>query len=268
MQRHKIIDDAETLLNSGIDKDQQQVYKEIIKLLFQFDKSGGKLVLNAETINLINKAEKEILKALNNSGYKKRASGYLRDFDKIKQATISQQKSLNNLNVSTRLLTNIQRGAVQQTEQMLIGNGLNANLIQPVKDILLQSASSAMTIPQAESQLRQIILGDTERLGKLERYVTQISRDSISQYDGIMQSRIQKEYELDGISYEGSLIKDSRAQCVRWAAMGEIPVKDLKEEIKWAENNGSGMIPNTTPENFCSYRGGYNCRHFATAIRL
>lgn len=268
MERSKIIDQAEQTLNTGIIESEKRILKDLIKLLQDFDKSGGRLVFNSDTIKLINQAEFDILNALNKSGYNSRVKQYLKDFDKIKQATILQQKGLNNIDVSVRLLNNIQKGAIQQTTNALLGNGLNSALVQPVKNILMESATSGMTIPQAESQLRQIIMGDPERLGKLEKHVTQISRDAVSQYDGMMQSRIAKEYDLDGISYEGSLIKDSRPQCVRWATMGELPVKDLKEEIKWAENNGSGMIPNTTPDNFCIYRGGFNCRHTATAIRL
>lgn len=267
MERSKIIDNAEQSLNSGIIDSEKRIFKDLLKLLAQFDKSQGRLVLNADTIKLINQAEFEILQALNKSGYNSRVKAYLKDFDKIKTATIAQQKSINSIDVSVRLLNNIQKGAIQQTTNMLLGNGLNTNLIQPVKDILLQSASSGMTIPQAELQLRQVILGDAERLGKLERYATQISRDAISGFDGMMQGRIAKEYELDCLSYEGSIIRDSRPQCIRWAGMGELKISELTEEINWAYSNGNGMIPNTTKDNFYIYRGGYSCRHSVTATR-
>lgn len=266
MQRDKIIDQAESALSTGILESEKRVLKDLLKLLNQFDKSGGRIVFNADTVSLINQAEQDILNALNKSGYNSRVNQYLRDFDKIKTATISQQKAVNGIEVSTRLLNNIQKSAIQQTQNILLGNGLNANVIQPVKDILLESAASGMTISQAEAQLRNVITGDPERLGKLNKYVSQISRDSIEQYNGLLQSRIAKEYELTCISYEGSLIKDSRPQCVRWANMGELKVEDLKDEIQWAYDNGSGMIPNTTPDNFIIYRGGYNCRHSCTAI--
>lgn len=268
MSRHKIIDDAEDVLNSAIKPSEREIFQQVQKLLTKFNSQGGKIVFDSQTVNLINDAEKRILTALNRSGYDSRVKSYLKDFDKVKESTVAEQKKLNGINVAVRPLNNLQKSAIQQTTNMLLGNGLDFNLIQPVKDVLLNAASSGMTIAQAELQLRKVILGDSERLGKLERYVTQIARDSISQYDGMLQSRIAEEYELDGCSYEGSLIKDSRPQCRRWVAMGEIPVKDLKEEIQWAYNNGSGMIPNTTPKSFFIYRGGWQCRHFATPIRL
>lgn len=266
--REQLIEEAERILLGDVNKSQKQVLEALTKLLTEFDRQGGKIQFNAETTRLINQASKRIYEALNKSGYDSRVKQYLKDFDKIKEASIAEQKIVNRITVSPRNLTNIQRSAIQQTTNILLGNGLDANMVQPVKDILLRSATSGMTIAQAELQLRETVLGNEERLGKLERYVTQMARDSISQYDGMMQQRIATEYELDGISYEGSIIRDSREQCIRWAGMGEIAVVDLENEIEWAYSNGSGMIPGTTKENFCINRGGFNCRHFATAIRL
>lgn len=265
--RSKLTDEAEQELLEGFSLINRELYQRLIKHLQRFDTQGGRLVLNADTINQINEAERVILTALNKSGYDSRVKNYLKDFDKIKEATITEQKKVNGITVGTRTLNNIQKSAIQQTTNILLGNGLDFNLTQPVKDILLESATSGMTIPQAEKQLRDLIISDSERLGKLERYVTQIARDSISQFDGMMQGRIAKDFELDCISYEGSIIKDSREQCRRWAAMGEIKISELTSEIEWAFNNGSGMVEGTTKDNFYIYRGGWSCRHTCTAVR-
>lgn len=267
--RDKILDDAEDILNGGIPDAERQIFNELQELLRIFNTSGGRIVFDAQTINLINESEKRILKALNRSGYNDRVKDYLKDFDLIKENVIAQQKAVNGINVALRPINNLQKSAIQQTTNILLGNGLNYNVIQPVKDILLNSASSGMTIAEAELQLRNIVLGDAQRLGKLNRYVTQISRDSISQYSGMLESRIAKEYELDCISFEGSLIKDSRPACVRLIKEfnGEIKVSELDEFLKWAYANSPGMIPGTTKDNFYIYRNGYNCRHYATATR-
>lgn len=271
MQREKIIDQAESALSTGILESEKRVLKDLLKLLNQFDKSGGRIVFNADTVNLINQAEQDILNALNKSGYNSRVNQYLRDFDKIKTATISQQKAVNGIEVSTRLLNNIQKSAIQQTQNILLGNGLNSNVIQPVKDILLESAASGMTISQAEAQLRNVVSG------RLQAYSETHSKQSILSYDGMLQSRIQKEYDLDALSYEGSLISTSAGQCAKWTEMGEIPIKDIEAELKWARDNvgtkynGYKIVPlieGTNKENFAINRGHWGCRHSITAIRL
>lgn len=266
--REQLLEEAEQILLRDVDKSQEEVFQALTRLLTEFDKQGGKIQFNSETVRLINDASKRIYASLNKSGYDSRVKLYLKDFDKIKLATVSEQKLINGIDVGVRSLNNIQKSAIEQTTNILLGNGLDANLTQPVKDILLKSATSGMTTAQAELQLREVVLSDPERLGKLEKHVTQVSRDAVSQYDGMMQERIAKDYDLDGVSYEGSIIRDSRAQCKRWADIGELAIADLDKEIAWAYNNGSGMIPGTTKDNFMINRGGYNCRHTCTAIRL
>ena len=102
----------------------------------------------------------------------------------------------------------------------------------------------------------------------------QASRDALLQYDGVVNEAVRKVYKMDALLYVGSIVKDSRAQCERWVRetkngkLGLILFEDLQDEIDWADNNGTGMIPNTTPENFCQNRGGYNCRHIAYPVRL
>ncbi len=266
--RQTIIDDAEAILNQNIKGTQRIVFARVVKLLRRFDTTGGKLKFTNAELNLINEVQDEILRALNVAKYDSRVNKYLKDFDRISTETIDEQRKINGLTVRKRPINAIQKSAIQQTTNQLLGNGLDVALIQPVKDVLLASASSGMTIAQAELQLRTTILGNKQRLGHLERYVTQISRDSISQFDGMLQGRIQEELDLDGYSYEGSLIKDSRPQCIKWVGLGELPIKDLPALIQEAFTSGSGMIPGTTAVNFAAFRGGFNCRHFATAIRL
>lgn len=269
--RQQIIDEAERLLISGVPKSKKQVLDALTKLLTEFDRKGGKIQFNAETTRLINEATNRIYKALNKSGYDSRVKQYLKDFDKIKLASIAEQKSVNGINVSEARLNNLQRSVLQQTQNILLGNGLEFNLVQPIKDVLIRAASSGMTIAQAELQLRN------EVNAKLQPFAELRARQAILSYDGMIQSRIQKEFDLNGYSYEGSIIKTSAAQCVKWVEMGEIPIAEIDKELKWARDNEgkeidghkvAALIKGTTKENFAINRGHYGCRHSVTAIRL
>jgi hypothetical protein len=90
----------------------------------------------------------------------------------------------------------------------------------------------------------------------------------LNQFDGQVNSAIANEFGLDAYRYVGSLIDDSRAQCIRWAGKQVLLKEDLAKEISWATANGTGMIAGTTPENFATFRGGYNCRHSAIPFKL
>lgn len=266
-RRFKILDESEKILTDGITSTQSEIYEDLVRQLDKFA-TRGYMVYDREAIRMVNEMEGTIKRAINKTDYRERVQDYLQNFDKIKEVNVQLQQTVNKINVAP-VLTNLQRGAQQQTVNNLLGGGLNTNFIQPIKDVIFQHVVSGASVADTELALRKVIKGDSERLGKLERYVTQMSRDSISQYDGMIQSRILNEFELDCLSFEGSIIKDSRAACVRAVEQfhGLLKVSELQEHIDWAYKNSSGMIPNTTPDNFPINRFGYSCRHSVTAVR-
>lgn len=266
----EIIDEAEKALTKGLTETQREVYNAIIKDLEKFTSESGKLQYDRDAIKIINELEKKIYSALKKTTYRESVLDYLQNFDLIREQNLKIQKSVNNLTVKDIGLTSLQKSARELTVNSLLGNGLATNFVQPVKDQIFNHVVSGSSIADTELALRELIMGNREKYGRFERYVIQTSRDSITQYDGMIQSRIAQEYKLDGFSYEGSLIKDSRKQCVRWVEKfnGILKKEDLEQEIQWAYDNGSGMIPNTTVETFPVYRGGFSCRHSCTAIRI
>lgn len=276
-KRFQIIDEAEKNLTRNLPTLQNEIYKEILPILEKFDVSEGKIVYNRTAINLINQLEAAILRAINRTPYKDRVLDYLADFEKVKEINIKLQSSLNRIDVKSSNLTSIQRQAVKTTLNNLTGAGLDTNFVQPVKQVLFQHAVGGSSIAQTELALREVIKGNATKYGRLTRYLTQISRDAISGYDGEIQSRIANEFDLDGYSYEGSLIKTSAGQCAKWSEMGILKIADLQDEIDWAiANKGSSyngykisaLVEGTTPATFAANRGHHGCRHAVTAVRI
>jgi hypothetical protein len=155
----------------------------------------------------------------------------------------------------------------------MTGQGLNENLINPLRSELFIAVNQGSTLTDVITSISGQLTTTETRQGVLKRIALQASRDALGQYDGIVNEAVRKSYKLDALLYVGSLVKDSRAQCERWVdydkngKVGMLLFEDLEQEIAWAENNGTGMIPNTTPENFCQNRGGFNCRHIAYPVR-
>ena len=87
------------------------------------------------------------------------------------------------------------------------------------------------------------------------------------QMQGAANQAIANEYELDGYAYVGTEVENTRPQCSRWIDKGFLYIKELQDEISWANTNGTGMIKGTTPSTFAIFRGGYNCRHEAIPMR-
>jgi hypothetical protein len=200
-------------------------------------------------------------------------AGFLENFDEIGENTKLVQQELNGIGITQSFLNPFKRYAVNNVIAAMEGQGLDNDLINPLKGELLIAVNQGSSLTDVVTSIAGQLTTSEARQGVLKRISLQASRDALLQYDGIVNEAVRKSYKLDALLYVGSLVKDSRAQCERWVQedkngkVGLILFEDLQSEIDWADDNGTGMIPDTTPENFCQNRGGYNCRHIAYPVR-
>ena len=265
-----IYDNADDDLINSLGPTEQAVLKAVNGIMNKLDVKDGKLVNNEGTLTFINQLNKEIRKIMRKSTYEDRVTAYLRKFEKLDNLNQDLHKEVNDINISNANLNPIKTQAINDlSERLISATSIDANLVKPIKDVMFQSVVTGMTLEEAKQQLNQFITGEEKRLGHIRRYVSQIARDAITQYDGLVNATIAREYGLNAYRYVGSLIEDSRPQCVRWVndKNGVLPIETLDAEIRWAFNNGRGMIPGTNVQNFATFRGGYNCRHMAIPFR-
>jgi len=230
----------------------------------------------------VNRFEKRLTDAIEkNAGYKSEIRKYMTNFDKMDVLNSRVHKLLNKINIDPVIaLANKQKrelvggtvekivGEIKRFPENMLGDEMRQQFTKPVKKVLYQNIMQGKSQSAAKKALHNFIIGDKGKIGQLERYSGQIARDSLSQYSGAVNDMVREEFDLDGIKYIGSLVKDSRPQCIKWKRMGVIPYKTLNKEIAWAYSNGKGMIPGTNKDNFCTYRGGFNCGHDCIPVRL
>jgi len=249
---------------------EQRIFAALSKHVQKFSSDGERFVFDDGNVLLTNQVEKIILDAIQGSTYPKDVNEFLRNFETLKQFNLDIHQSVNDLSPDelSELINPVQRATVEQTLQGLTGSGVSTNFIEPIRTGIFQNIVAGSTKSDLEAYLKRYILGTPEVDGTLSRYVKQVSRDALNQFDGQVNAKIANQFGLDAYRYVGSLIEDSRPQCRRWVAMGLIQTKDLPDEIAWMNANGTGAIPGTSPETFSIYRGGYNCRHSAIPFKL
>lgn len=263
-----LYDNADNNFIDSIGKTERAILKKVISILNGIDTEGGKLVSNETAFNLLNSLNKEVLAIIRRSTFDDRVSAYLRDFEKIDKLNKSLIEEVNDIKLAKVNLNPVKTQAIKDlTEQLTAPSSIDSNLAKPIKDVMFESITTGMTLEEAKQRLNLFISGDEKRLGHIRRWVSQIARDSLTQYDGLVNGIIAREYDLNAYRYVGSLIEDSRPQCVRWVGFEVLPIDTLEREIKWAFRKGSGMIPGTNTQNFAKFRGGYNCRHMAIPFR-
>lgn len=266
----KAMDVADARFLTGFEPIEKKIYDAVRKKVLDMNFESGKSLFDDENVQIINELNDVISNAIASSGYPAKVNEYLRSFETIKEFNFDAHRDVNDLSTDEmeKLINPVQKQVTQQTIDGLTGSGIDTQFIQPMKEGIFKNIVSGATITDLETYLKGYILSDELNLGKFKKYTTQIARDTLNQFDGQVNSRIANEFGLNAFKYVGSLIQDSRPQCVRWVGKGTLLLEELQTEINWANSNGSGMIPGTTPDNFSIYRGGYNCRHSAIPFKM
>ncbi len=254
-------------LTKGYDKVQDEIFAILQRYLLRFDLSNGEFVAQTATARLINEMNREIAIALSSSSMDGEIDKFLSNFDEVGENVKKMHKQLSDVNVPNRIINQQKQLAIDRTIFSLKEANVNLRFVEPVKRVLYQRVTTGASLLETERELRRMITGDAETKGVLERWVGVTARDSINQYEGSVHTAVANEFGFTALRYVNSLVTDSRSQCKRWVEMGRIEFDTLDAEIRWAYNNGSGMIPETFIDNFLINRGGYNCRHRAIPVR-
>lgn len=260
-----IFDRSEIELQNSVKDAEVAIFDELIKLLNSVDVSAGKLQTNSKTENFLMSMDKKIYDALKKADYNKSVLKYTQNFSLIGDNIQEVHSKFNKVNITDAQINPFLRIEVNNTIDKLSGSGMAKDFINPIRESLYRNIMLGDEITTVEKTLRDFVISSEGNDSKLMRYVKQTSRDAMQQFDGTIQANIANELKLNALRYVGSLIKDSRKQCIRWVSDngGIIKLEDLQEEIDWAFANGSGMNPLTTLLTFFIFRGGFNCRHRA-----
>lgn len=263
----EIIEEATSRLLEAIREKEPKVMQRLLEFIARMDSKGGDFLIsemNERSVVLLNKYVQGVLKDL---GLNKDISEFVKTFDDAAAYAFGLQKEINGIVPPGDILKKWREYAIKATVDGLIGNGLSAYFAAPIQKILGDAVYASGSLTDVLRQVRAFAETTPEKNGGLLRYYTQVSRDAVGQYAGNVHRIVAKQYGLDALEYVGSLIKDSRPQCIRWVGKETILLKHLEGEILWAERNGSGLIPGTNTDNFIVNRGGYNCRHEAIPTR-
>jgi hypothetical protein len=262
--------EAEAELLEGLTPVELKIFDALKNQISKMNQTGGKIDFDSKNVNLVNELDKILVKTIQKSDYPGTVKKYLQNFDDVTDFNEMIHEELNGISPEEfrKNVDPFKKQIVEDTLQGLTGSGVSTNFVEPVRQELFKNIVAGTNSIDVEKALRDFIQGQGDKAGTLKRYITQVSRDALNQYEGQINSRIAEEFDLDAFQYVGSLIDDSRPQCIRWTGKEVILKKDLESEISWAFNNGSGMVPGTNANNFAVFRGGYNCRHAAIPFKL
>lgn len=251
------------------------LFAELMKIVNTLSVTNGKLATSVKSSEFLISLDKRIYTAMSKAEYNDTVQSYLKNFNKIADNARLIQESMNGVDIPKGALKPIINVEQQNTLSKL--TTLDKDFIAPIREGIFRNLYLGADASSVEQVIRDFVVSTPDADSRLLRYVGQIAVDSIHQFDGSIQAKIGEELpDLNAIRYVGSLIKDSRGQCMKWVEQnhGIILVKNLQAEIDFAYDGSyhkkkcSGMIPGTTPANFVINRGGYRCRHRAIYTKV
>jgi hypothetical protein len=256
-------DNAADGLIADLDKIEAAMIRLILRRLAEMSGTKDGLRLTAANAKRLNKLGREISEALKTQKYSSAVTNYLREFSELEKLMIDKHQFINSISIPKGFFNDLKQHSLTFAEERLIGEGFDRAFVDPLMERVGNLVLTGADFGDIEAELAAHI---TEGSSSLSRYLGQIATDTINQYNGAMDQRIGREFGLEWLVYSGSIIATSRPQCVRWAGKRYIHQSQLPAEIRWANNQGSGMIPGTTASTFVINTGGYRCRHDATWI--
>jgi len=251
------------------------IYKALLELFDNVDITNGKLSSSPKAEDFLASLDYRIFQAMKKNGYGNAVSDFTGNFDLLTDNLQDLHQKLGNGIIEKKDINALKRIEVQNTVSNLTEKGLYKDVISPLRKDLYRNIMFGASLQDTENMIKGYILSTEGQDSRLLSYVNQIATDSLHQYDGSVNQMAKDKLGLNAVRYVGSLIEDSRAQCIKWVEKDIILDTELPKEIEFAINKEiykgkkcSGMIPGTNKDNFCILRGGYRCRHRAIPIRV
>lgn len=251
-------------LNARIDEMGQAAYDIMLRAIEEtFDFKNGKVLGDKDFIKKLNKLTVDVLDLLQTTPkFSGPVSQFVKRMPVISEAIDQFQKNVNGVKVPDFEIA--KKIVIDEVVDKMLNNGLNQNFVVPLRDLIYQNVSSTegLSLTEARTQIKEFIKGGQDASGKLRQYVEQTAIQAVDAYSGVINTKLLKTFNYDGLLITGSLIDNSSPQC-RYAIeklKGQITRENWKE-VEAIGKKQSGWIEGTTFDNLPENKLHWGCRH-------
>lgn len=273
LKLEKTIDTAIEKFNGSIPGIQKDIFNDVITLVKQLDtRPDGTIKQTVSNLRLISRIKSQIEKIILSDQYVKNVKEFIETFKEVGKLQNEYFRTIEKGFKTTPLLKEIQLQSINATIDGLTEAGIGVNVTNVIENLLRTNVTTGGSYAQLQEQLRNSILTNKTGSGLLERYVKQVTTDSIMQFNRTYSAVISDDLGMVWYLYTGSNIDTTREFCreltkKKYIHKSEIPtiVKGIIDgkEVRINEKSGlwAGAIPGTNTSNFQIYCGGFNCQH-------
>jgi hypothetical protein len=274
------INDSISKMNKRIPAIQKDIYDSLLEDLAKLELQNGNIKTTVKNLSLINSIKNKLNKIVLTDNYKADVKDFAKSFIEITNLQNQYWRSIETTFKPKPLLQAIKEQAITDTVSKLTDAGIGSNIADPITDILRTNITTGGSYKALTAQLRENLV-NTQTPGTLEKYVGQITTDSVNQYSNQYTQIVSNDLGYEWFKYDNTDIITTRPFCDAmtdrpYFHISEVPAllraegltyvnkkSGLREPVPIYEKTGlpSGMIPGTDASNFFIRRGGYRCGH-------
>lgn len=265
--------------NRRIPATQKDMLAAIEEDLRDLELNNGKIKATVKNLSIIARIKNRLTKIILTDDYKAEVKHFAEAFNEITFLQNQYWKQVEATFKPFPLLKEIKNITIEDTVNKLLDSGINANIADPIADILRTNITTGGSYSALTDQLRTM-LTDTQTPGFLSKYASTITVDSLNTYNRQYTQIVSSDLGFEWYVYSNTLIETSRPFCIamkerKYFHVSEIPALLRAEGLTYVNKRGErvpvpiyfktglphGMKENTTVDNFLINLGGHRCAH-------
>lgn len=238
---------------------QNELYDNLLLNLKELELDGeGYIKQNAVNRKILREAQGEFDATISNSIYKSSLEKHLQVIPKINELNALYFQTIQSaFTPNKNFLKSLQSQTISSVNELLLQDGLRANIKNPLNKILEQNVNTGGSFKGMLKQVQDFIIGNDKVEGRLLRYAKTYVSDILFQYTRSYQQSITADLKLEWYRYVGGIVEHSREFCRE--RNGKFFTQ--KEVESWAKLSWKGKDPLTTESSIFVLLGGHSCRH-------
>lgn len=275
---HELLDKRVEGFTESMPAVQKKMYAEVVSIAKDLDTfPDGRIRASVKNVNKIAKIKAILNEVVLDGKYYKELQKVVDTYEKISTLQNAYFTSVVGEFGVPAVLNQIQKISVDITVERLGKDGMNAGVINKVRDILNKNITTGGKISDFIEETRIYLTDTPDGDGALKKYASTYVTDALNQYSRQYNQLVSDDLGFEFFQYVGSLRETSREFCVkmieakdgcmRYFHKSQIPellsgkICGEQIHINAKSNLPDGLIKGTNASNFNVNAGGYGCNH-------
>lgn len=269
-------------------KVQKRIYKDILDKVSQLDTDNtGKFILSKKNLLLAEEINASLSDITLASDYTSLVREFASEFEGQKNINDKILEKAFKTKHLSEIADQVNANSKKSAVELLVGDGLSADFINPIKGILTESVNAGSSFADTVLAIRDFVEGEEDADGKLLAYSRQIATDTFAIADRSYTNAVSEENDYEWFYYSGGVIEPRYSGTGRQIGGTRCFCLERNEQYfyykeieAWGLGNvtdgvskdcgfpWSGMNDSTNESTIFNYAGGWNCQHSIQPVSL